>query len=394
MRSFRAPRTPTAAAQPGLAAILITILTATSVLAGCLGDEAEPPAPGSGDTTTDTAIDPSVLVAAGNEKVRDLRTDLKATDSVPAPGWTVGDQFGHHVFFGSDDNEGIHLDAVVHEVTAGTVRLATPDRETAAFHALYGIPVLGDISTDDLSSTGLGGLWKLYEFPITDGKTWTGEIPNIAFDIIDDDRVPITFTATYVPEIETLAGTYPGFTIEGHTDDGTLIVETDYLPEIRWYNRLLVHDIDPGQDPIEFEIRSMGHSRGWTGDLVSADAETLAITQDTNGFDNPPWDGGQPRIEPEPTATFDVPDDVDSLYLFAGAAAVIGVRQSYLITPDGETMEWQALSTSIDGGSFSYSEQFIDAIPGTWQWITAGAGGMSQGFLYAAGVNYETITIE
>ncbi len=39
-----------------------------------------------------------------------IEAGLNVDSVVAAPEWQVGDYFGHHIFFGSEDTEGEHID--------------------------------------------------------------------------------------------------------------------------------------------------------------------------------------------------------------------------------------------------------------------------------------------
>ncbi|MBW3582020.1 MAG: hypothetical protein KY455_02880 [Euryarchaeota archaeon] len=355
-------------------AALLAVVLVITLFAGCATDDA-PDVDVPADKTEDQRPDPGLIVGK-----RDLRFDLEATDSLPAPVWQVGDHFGLHVFFGSGDTEGNHFETIVIESGPDGYTLATDSRQVAKEHAVVDLPILGSVGTD-LALTGLGGAWDLYEFPLTDGKVWQGEIPNIAFDVIDSDTVPLTLTATYTADIETRDGKLPGFHVVGTTADGTKIVEYDYAPAIGWFASLVVYDIDPEQDPIEFTAVSMGHGAGWTGTVYVDEATVVLQNRDGSGLDDPPPQG-KPFVAVSPYTTFTVPDAADYLFGLRFDAAVFGARATFLVTPSGEVRETSAVGAPERFGTIMVDEV---AEPGEWRLLTTGAGGMSMSLvlLYA-----------
>lgn len=365
--------------------IVATLALLLTGLSGCLTDDASPD-PATGGDAEDAVPERTPVIS---EDGRDLTTDLRAGDTLDAPTWQVGDWFGHHVFFGSDDNTGTHYDTVVVAADGGTYTLATDDPQVAKEHSIIDYPILGPVSADDLALTGLGGDWKIWSFPLTENKTWEGTIPNIHLDTIDGDQIPLTFTATYAEAIETQGERHPGFLLEGRTPDGKLVVETDYVPALGWYSQLVVYDTDPDQDPLEITVKGMGAGTGWTGTYYLDEATVLIVNIDGAGLDDAPPEG-EPFARVSPYGTFTVSTDATYLYGFVQNAAVAGARTTVLYPPEGEPQRYEAVGAPED-----FSGTYIDtaAIPGEWHLATAGAGGMSFSYVLIAEVVETTGTL-
>lgn len=348
MRDGSSPRGSVGGA---LAALLLT-----SLLAGCTGD----PEPGPTDDlrSTDDAL---------SEGGRDLRTDLTAEDRLPAPAWQVGDWWGIRITYGSQGGED-RVNSIVTEADNGYL-LATDDQQVAKAHALRDLPLLGAM-TRDLSATAYGGTWDWFQFPLSDGATWTGEIPNIAFDVLPEGQVPVRFTATYSDAIDVAGKTHPGYDVEGVTEDGTPIVRYAYAPMVGWITSATLYDIDPGQDPIEFSYELVEHGRNWTGTYYVDEANVLLENFDGSGLTDPPPEG-QPFASVSPLATFTVSEDATYLYGIIVNVAVAGARTTILYAPDGEARHYEALGAPGDENVVRIDEP---ARAGLWRLATAGAG--------------------
>ncbi|MBW3583464.1 MAG: hypothetical protein KY455_10240 [Euryarchaeota archaeon] len=362
--------------------LTLLVLLVSSALSGCLGDETTTPA----EVVEEQVAEPDLVAPDG----RDLATELTAEDELPAPVWRVGDWWGLHFYFGSDPGNGNHVNAVVTESASDEHYLATDDQQVAKFQALRDLPVLGAIGADDLSSTGFGGDWDLLEFPLKDGATWTGEIPNIAFDILPEGQVPIDFTATYVSEIDIDGKSAPGYVVEGMTEDGTLIVSYTYAPAVRWFTSLTVYDIDPEQDPLEFTVMLMGHGRDWIGTYYIDEATVLVENFDGSGFTDVPTEGGEPFASVSPHVTFTVSAEATYVFGFVGNVAVFGARTTILFPPEGDPRHYEAVGAPEQGVGTRIDEP---AIAGEWRLVTAGAGAATFSEVFLVGLVETTGTL-
>lgn len=333
------------------------LVVAVLPLAGCVETPAAP-AP--------LAADAPILTA---EDGRDLRTQLQASDQVAAPQWRVGDWFGHHVFFGNDDSTGRHYSTMVVEDRGDEWVLATDDRQAAKEDAVFDIPILGPIQKADLSTTGLGADWKFYQFPLTHGSSWVHAFPTTE----GGDSVPITFTATYDPDIPTPDGERPGFEIRGTPEDGRLLFSYDYVPDIGWYAHFFLYDIET-EDPDDFffHVSSMGHGSGWTGTYYT-DAAKLLV-ESFGGVAVDPNSPANSFAQPAPPERFTMDPEADYLFGFAFAFAFAGVVEMVLVDPDGNRHELRAVGAP-DGGADL--EVDMPAVPGEWTAAAVGAGAVA-----------------
>lgn len=237
--------------------IWIILALASAQLAGCLGE----------DGSVDTAAKGPERLSNGAQIVDEVEQGLAqlseaiANDpvnaSAPVPLWRVGDAWGVSSS-GAGANE--EHTVVVTGVSGTSYALATTSESTAGYDAVYDISWLGGIRTSDLAGSQQGGPVKFFDFPLTDGKTWTTTW----------DGLEVTLTAKANPAISTPMGTKPGFDITGMAGD-EVHASYDYVPALRWWSRLAF----PTQG---YEIRVTSTTANWTGTVVSATAnEVLSI---------------------------------------------------------------------------------------------------------------------
>lgn len=344
-------------------ALVVTILI---LLAGCAA-------------SPDPVIDETPPLACAAEGVcgqngqltedgRDLRTDLTTADVVKAPKWARGDVFEQHLFLGSRDAEGTHIQTVVID-TSGGYRIATPDEASARYEAVYDLPVLGDIGPG-LETTAFGADWSwMYDFPLSDGKTWTASVEQLmnwnTYSFTDYD---LTMTVSYEANIDTPKGDFPGFWIEAITQDGDKLARYNYVPAIGWFSHFWLYDLDNGGDSFMLHAMSMGTSKNYTGAYFEADATTV-IEHFQGVFPDP---AGPVQGDPAPQ-DFQVQES-DRFMGFIVPIAVGGQMDVTLTDPNGVATTYGYQQLGMDGPGFQVA--FIDDEPivGGWQMRAVGAG--------------------
>jgi hypothetical protein len=298
-------------------------------------------------------------------------TSITAADPVAAPVWTVGTWFGHHVFFGADDQEGQHYNTIVTRDDGDSYFLASDDESAAKDEAAFDIPILGPVRKTDLHVTGLGGQWDLFRFPMKDGSTWKSTF-TVAMD--ESFSYEVTHVATFNPAIETPYGPRPGFDIVAHTSDHEQLLSYDYVPDLGWYAHLFVFELaTPEPDDFLFHVMSMGRGTGWTGSYYVYESTTML--QAVRGFapseNFPPEMPPNVFAEPEPLLTFTMAEGSTLLYGFVYGYAVAGAEEIVLVDPNGGHHEFQAIGAP-EGEDGSDIE--LPAIAGEWKLLSAGAG--------------------
>lgn len=339
----------------GVARMAIRVPLVPLLLAALLAGCSDPPARGPAETL------PTCADAAEADCVP--LPPLTSESSVAAPSWAIGQWWEWQ----PEDagGEGTPFRSVVVATGASGSTLGSDEPGRAKQAAAYGHLLLGEVQAD-LGVTAFGGAWDLLSFPLTDGKSWTTTIPNIAWDIyLPAETVDVAMRADFDAELE-------GFRIMGHVADAMLI-EGTYLPATGWFGELTVYDVDPEQDPLEFTYRATATGTNHTGPVYTATAEPLLNLVDANGFDNLPTEGGQPVVSPQPHGTFTMAAGTQ-LYGIIVAISVVGGRVVTLTDPANE--QRQVVATGAPEG-----EQVLEldeaGVAGAWTVATSGAGGLS-----------------
>ncbi len=345
---------------PSRKPLLLTAMLLLVALAGCTDQ-------GSGDGDATAAASPGLPRAADG---RDLTTQLQASDEIPGPTWTVGDWWGHHVYFGTDDDEGVHYNAIVVAGSGDAWQLASDDAEAAAMEALWDIPILGDFSKSDLATTSGGEAWLWYDFPLADGKTWTSTM-----DLRGEGPEELTSTATYDPAIASPAGTFPGFLVETRLADGALALQYDYVPAIGWYSQFKAFDLSTDEpDDVELRAVGMGFGHGWTGTYYVTEAVQLAQNLGYTIIAPPAV-----MAAPDPFETFTVSDEATHVFGYGFAYSYAGAQALALRDPNGD--HWEAVATPLEEGASFFFDR-VPAVAGDWYLANVGAGMFSVAGLF------------
>lgn len=336
-------------ARPALATLLVLPLAALAGCAGTPNTGAEPAPAGAGD-----AVDG--IVGA-----------LDANSSVPAPLWQVGQWWEWQAKFGDTLADGTFCSIVVEAGSAPV--LATEQDAQAKHEAAFGHPLLGALGSD-LSMSGFGGEWDLLDFPLADGKTWTGTLPNIAWDILPDGPVAVAMAADFDAALQ-------GYRITGHSGEH-LLLDGTFLPATGWFGQLNLYDVDPGQEELEVGYTAVNAGLNYTGPYFQHTARLALALQDGNGFTDFPTEGGQPFVQPQPQGTFTLAEG-SLLYGLLSAESVAGGRVITLSDPAN------AQRQVVSHGDLDGNEEtlFLDepGVAGTWTVATTGAGGYSVAYV-------------
>ncbi len=304
-----------------------------------------------------------------NDALAVLAAQNEGPPTVEAPEWKIGDWWGHHIYFGPDDAEGIHINVIMVDQAGSNAVLATDDPTAAKEHAIFDFPILGEFGPG-IEGTGFGGQWKIFDFPLSEGHTWRTQITIPDFNDFDDHVFDVEFTATYNPEISTLQGPKPGYEILGSTADGVLLLAHDYVPEIRWYaNFVLYNFMTDDPEDVFFSGKSMGSGENWKGTYYVDEARELV--QHLSMIYPSEADPTSPTVQPKPHSTFTVSDDATYIYGWIFSFAVGGAHETMLVDPAGNTHPYTAAGTPAGGEGDFWDEE---ALAGKWELVTAGAG--------------------
>ena len=330
----------------------VVLLLLALALAGCSGQD---PAATPATASPDGAL-------PGADPLQAILDDPQ--HAVQAPAWLPGQWWEWRTTFGTQVMDGTFCSIVAPDGTLVTEKIDHAKQEAA-----FGHPLLGAIAPG-LGMSGYGGDWDLFDFPLTDGKSWTATLPNIAWDVLlPSETATVAMTASW-------DGSLPGYRIMGHVEQGMLL-EATYLPATGWFGELMLYDIDPGQEALEVGFTAVSAGTNYTGPVFAATAQLLLQLEDGNGFTDFPTEGGEPFLIPEPQGQFTMTAGT-VLYGAAQGASVIGGRVITLTDPTGQ--QRQAIATGTPEGEAGL---FLDepSIAGQWTLATAGAGGMSYAYV-------------
>jgi hypothetical protein len=325
----------------------LPVVALTLMLSGC--SDADPTAAGPGDLAGAT----------------DLAAAEAALTTLAAPAWAIGQWWEWEVSFGTTTLDETFCSIVVAADGSGYT-LATEKTAWAKEEAAFDHPLLGAVSKA-LVMGGPDGDWSILSFPLTDGKTWTASIPNIAWDILPE-RVDVAMTARFVPQ----ADRAPLVALTGLAGTSTLL-EGEYDPAAGWFSSLRLFDIDPGQEELEVGYRAASTGTNYTGPWFKHEAKQLVSLADQNGFSDVPTEGGTPYTDPpQPSVSFTVAEG-KTLFGYIVAEAAVGARAAILVDPAHQERHIEAHG-DLNGGEAGL---FLDepALAGEWRLGTAGGGG-------------------
>lgn len=295
---------------------VVSVSLAFAGFAGCLGGSEG--ADATAKAPVNEALNPKL---SGKELEQEIARTLQITaaSEVAAPTWTVGEYWSFHVMFGGQFGEGeFTFDAVVYEETGSEYLLGTEAQGVARFEAMMDIPLLGAFQKGNLDTTNGGEPIKLYDWPLTDGKSWQG-----AFDTnFDGTPEPYTFHAAFESAIATPAGELPGFTIHGIDDNGDVLFSWDYVPALHFANHIWFYNPD-NLEEFNLHLMVMDHGFDWDGTLFVYEATELVVREAMVG---PPlipgfhYTGALP-----PAETFHVADGFTSVSGFLISLSLIHI---------------------------------------------------------------------
>ncbi len=300
---------------------------------------------------------------------------ITAEDAAKAPSWSIGDWFGHHIYFGPTDTEGSHINTVVVEAGPGGYLMLPDDPEVAKWEAAWDFPMLGQIGTSNLETTAFGVDWNVYKFPMRDGDTWTANV-----DPLFNGARELAITATFNPAISTPYGVFPGFDLVGVNATGEIELVTDFVPEIGWYSRLLYMDTStPDPEDFVFNIRSMGRGANWNGTVHTAEArsvvEEFALSQpgDPTSYANAAHH-----------ATFTMSEEASELYGVVFALSATGRTAIDLFDPAQKHHQYEVQEADADPENANAIFEFVElpAVPGNWEYVRTQPGFVGAAFVW------------
>lgn len=169
----------------------------------------------------------------------------------PLPEWNRGQGWTYAVERPGEATETFKM--MVAEDREDLWVVASDDRDQAINHAVYSTnPMLGRVGKETLAPFQSGAPVKMYQFPLTDGKTWTGSFFG----------TEMAFRAEYVGDIDASAinaarnfpKTLDGFRITA--TGGGQKVEYDYVEAIEWFTSFQLIEAD-GTKSVQLTLKDI-----------------------------------------------------------------------------------------------------------------------------------------
>jgi len=296
---------------------------------------------------------------------------LAGEDAVSHPASLhVGDWFDLHIQIRiQGSSQEARYKVIVVDETPTHWRTATDDLPTAKEDAVFDNPAVGNISKADLSLTGLGGTWDLYDFPLQDGKTWQRHLVLMS-GLVGDVEDDYSFAAKKT-QIETPRGPRPGYEVTAsRTSDGERALTYDYVPSLGWFAHFYFYDLStPEPQDWVWHAMVMDQGPGYQGTFWKIEAAPVLAHMNLVYVDpaNPGIDG----VQPAPYATFRVHEGTASVYGLVFSFAFGGVHELVVVNPKNDVQPFTAVGAPSGGVGETYD---VAAVPGEWTLLAAGAG--------------------
>lgn len=211
--------------------VVAALLLVSAGLAGCLGEEQDAqvdPTNATGSSSGSGPSDPSTTAGADADRTA---SEQNASGPVESPQLEPGDWWRYRVEHSLAD-EPITVTLAVAEATRDSYRLGWVEAEPALPTLLFHLPPVGELSRPDLGSWWHDDEVRILDFPLVDGKTWSGSLGD----------TQLTYTASR-------DGAHAGgalFTVEGADGNGTVHLRAEYSQALGFYRT--IERFFPGND--------------------------------------------------------------------------------------------------------------------------------------------------
>jgi hypothetical protein len=271
-----------------------------------------------------------------------------------APWWDVGDSYTVRLERAGAQPTTWRMVNFWNDTDTAHFWLGVSDRQQAMDMALFDTnPFLGRIHHAILTPHERGMHASMYNFPLSDGKRWTGFFfdRNWSFEVRERS-------------LGTVVGPDQGFEVEGRSrDGGHERIVYDYSPKLRWFNKLEEFD-GSGARILLAEVTD--HQKGATGTFVFL-----------RGVD---FHQG-PQLAGTHEESFRIQEEVSSLAFYVRARAT-GPVEIQLLDPSGAVRQRASAPT---GGEATLFREVSPVQQGEWR-IRYVATGAIQGEVSATGL--------
>lgn len=331
--------------------LLLGLLVAAVALAGCIGggatDDGDAAPAETGGTGTGAGTGGSGSGGAG-------AYDLDNLEPQPIPNffWFEYAISGPWTVTGS--LEEVENYRIIFHTSSSGYFTATDNKEVLIQDLFWDIdPFLGGL---DEGLNPLGDVYpKLYDWPLTDGKTWTSTGWDAEWSHVAHQR----------DAISTPMGTWPGYhivataTVDDPNFGGEWRLLYDYIPGMFWFSNFMLHN---GDGEMTINIDMVSHGPDYEGDMWVGEVDVK--------YDNLfAWDDHWGTTDLVPPKSFDVAEEDTHL---VGALVRYGaVQGGALLGPENEVKEQfdpQVCNpNTFEGCSGWHWFRFDEPAAGTWQ---------------------------
>lgn len=293
----------------------IALLLVALLAAGCVGQETVPVA----SSSAKERIEPSVIVDP-------IGMNVGAATSFEVPLWERGDAWT--IQSADTGGEPETSTFVVTDVTSDSYMLSTTSERLAGYDAMFDVSYVGKMRARDLAGSQQGQAVQYYDFPLTDGKTWS--------TLWDGGTVTLKATKTG-----------KGFDIVGTDQDGAPYVTYDFVPDMKWWSHI--------EFAAGYGFTVQRFVQGWKGDTVVATANPIFQAFSSMPVANPG------------SGDFTVSEGQSFVLVSLAGGGGPWARGFYLVQPDGVPYmtETGNAEAAADTHGYSYEER-LPPLAGTW----------------------------
>lgn len=319
----------------------LAVSIALLFFAGCTGDQ---PIPSSSVVPTTGSTKPSLDVSA------------------ELPTWNLGQSWTYQVEVPGKPTRTFKMIVAEDRREDRLWVVATNDREQAVHHAIYSTnPMLGRIGKDTLAPFQSGAPVKMFQFPLTDGKSWQALFfdETMAFDV----EYAGDIDASAINSARNLPKRVDGFRITATGPSGAE-VRYDYVEAVEWFTSFEI--VDKNGDR-EIKLTLSDFESGYKGSYYfyrgAKDSESLmqAIKHE-----------GAPS-----TVTYDanIPDGFKDFVgvgiLYVGKSSIPGPSVTFTLRDPGGATKWEQ---TVSGAREVHVLKDVPGTAGKWSVATTQQG--------------------
>lgn len=259
-----------------------------------------------------------------------------ATTPAAEPDWEAANWWTYDVTIG--DREAKPIAVIVHDVDREGLHVGT--NQSGGF---MGLPISGTFS-HELNPTFAGETWRMYDFPLHDGKAW--DQPLLGYNLN---------TTVHAVELEPTQGTNTtqGYAMEASAYGRTVATYT-YHPQASWFTELTIYDPQNGDRLFHAEL--IDHGASWDQAYFVTEPLHEATVEYPAQF---PGD-----------ETFEVPSGYEEARVNLRATASAGAISASVHDGDGE----EVAGVRVLGHGFDIATARVDDPRGDWQLSHLGTG--------------------